>query len=108
MSFPVFPLLASTVQRIGLPYKKWPEWNTASTKSANFHEVRISQVQYPKWHFSLNYALATGRVDDVSSAISATIGFYFAMHGSAGTFLWSDLLDNTVTNATFGTGDGSS
>ena len=108
MSFPVFPLLASTVQRIGLPYKKSSEWNTVITKSANFHETRIPNVQYPKWHFSLNYALATGRVDDVTSAISTTIGFYFAMQGSAGTFLWNDLQDNTVTNATFGTGDGSS
>jgi uncharacterized protein (TIGR02217 family) len=108
MSIPVFPLLASGIQRIGLPYKKWPEWNTAINKAVNFREVRIPQVAFPKWHFSLNYAWATGRIDDITSSISNLIGFYTAMQGSAGVFAWNDLLDNTVTAFQFGTGDGTS
>jgi hypothetical protein len=105
MAFPVFPL-TSTNLIIGLPYKKWPEWNTVTNTAVNFREVRIPQVAYPKWHFSLDLAWATGRVDDPTSTIATVLGFHNAMQGSAGTFAWKDTLDNAVTAFTCAKGDG--
>jgi hypothetical protein len=107
MSFPIFPL-TSTNLIIGLPYKKWKQWNTVVNQAVNFREVRVPQVAYPKWHFSLNLAWATGRIDDPTSTISTLLGFQAAMQGSAGTFAFKDTLDNSVTNFTTALGDGTS
>jgi hypothetical protein len=70
--------------------------------------VYIPTMVYPVWDFSFDIPLLTGRMDDPSSGIAQLNGLAFSCKGRAGTFLFTDPTDNTVTNFQFGTGDGSS
>jgi hypothetical protein len=63
---------------------------------------------YPVWDFSFDIPYLSGRMDDPASGIAQLMGLAFSCKGRAGTFLFQDPKDNTVTAFQFGTGDGSS
>jgi hypothetical protein len=94
---------------IGWGRTKIPRSNTAAQVTAAFQgSFYESLTQYPVWDFTMTVPYLSGRMDDPTSGISQLMGLYFSCNGRAGTFLFNDPFDNTVTAANFGTGDGSS
>ncbi len=89
--------------------KKTPRFNTIEQlTSAEQGSVYIPTMVYPVWDFSFDIPYLSGRMDDPTSGIAQLIGLMFSCKGRAGTFLFTDPEDNSVTNFKFGTGDGSS
>lgn len=93
----------------GWRHKKTPRFNTTAQETAALQgSVYIPNAVYPVWDFTFDIPLATGRLDDPTSDIANLMGLFIAAKGRAGTFEFTDPFDNSVTAATFGTGDGSS
>lgn len=94
---------------VGWGRKKTPRWNTIAQVTAAIQgSVYIPTMVYPVWDFSLDIPYLSGRMDDPTSGIAQLIGLMFSCKGRAGTFLFADPTDNSVTTFQFGTGDGSS
>lgn len=70
--------------------------------------VYVSLMETPVWDFKLSIPYLNGRIDDPNSGVSALLGLYINARGGAGNFTYFDADDHQVTNAQFGTGDGSS
>jgi len=88
---------------------KTPRWNTIAQLTAAIQgSVYIPAMVYPVWDFSFDIPYLSGRMDDPASGIAQLMGLAFSCKGRAGTFLFQDPSDNTVTTFQFGTGDGSS
>lgn len=111
MSNLVFPNLTSPQGGVtkGFPFKKWPEFNTLlDTPGSNRGEFTTSLTPYPIWNFELDVPYLSGNLNDPNSALAQAVGFWTAMRGKYDTFLFNDLSDNIITQATqFGVGDGS-
>ncbi len=89
--------------------KKTPRFNTLLQETAALQgSVAVSLANYPVWDFKCDLPYISGRIDDPTSPIAALLGFIFKTKGKAGTFLFRDPRDNTVTSFQFATGDGSS
>ena len=89
------------------PFIWYPNYNTIIQGSINFvGENRISTTQYPIWTAEID--LAYVRDDVVNSALEAFLGLFMQMRGQADSFLFShpDPKFNTVTQNSFGIGDG--
>lgn len=95
--FPNFPGLAWSVL-------KTPEWNTAVQGAVSGKEVRMANRQRPVWLFTLTFEILRGA--SAFKEYQQLLGFYNARQGAFDSFLFNDTSDNTVTQQTIGTGDG--
>lgn len=89
------------------PVKKTPEYSTLTfTPTSLRGEVTVSNAVYPRWNFVYDISYIHGDAQTANSAYQALLGLYGAMQGGAGSFLFLDPTDNTVTNQVIATGDG--
>ena len=89
--------------------KKTPRFNTTVQESTALQgSVYVANAVYPVWDFEFTIPYVSGRMDDPTSDIANLMGLFIAAKGRAGTFLFTDPYDNSVTNFQFGTGDGTS
>jgi uncharacterized protein (TIGR02217 family) len=90
-------------------YTREISFNTVAQETASHQaDVFVPLAASPVWRYQWELPILTGRIDDPASGIASIVGLFCALRGRAGTFLFNDPRDNTVTNARFGTGDGSS
>ncbi len=97
LSFPVLP---------GLTYgnKCTLVWSSLRQTATSGRETRIGLWSYPQRRWELTYEFL--RNSPATPEWQTLMGFYNRVGGSAGTFLYSDPNDNTVSGQVFGTGDG--
>jgi hypothetical protein len=110
---PVFPSLPG----LGWSVKKSPRFQTRTQQAISGRQLRIVDQQYPIWSFTLDFPLL--RDDNDSRAGSGVgpgigynelrtlAGFFLALQGAYGNFLFSDPTDNTVAGQYLMTGNGS-
>jgi len=81
-----------------------PTWTTNVQRTVAGVEIRGSYQLYPIYEFQLGYEVL--KDGNLGTDLAALTGFYLARQGSYDNWLYSDPQDNSVTAATFGTGDG--
>jgi uncharacterized protein (TIGR02217 family) len=100
MSNAVLPALVG----LNYPVIKTPQWSTKVQTTVSGKETRLNLWSYPIWKYTLGYDVL--RSDSVNLELQQLIAFYNARSGSYDDWLFNDPDDNTVTNQSFGTGDG--
>ena len=100
MSSAVFPTLAGLTWDI----IKKPEFSTITQRAVSGRELRIANMPYPLWTFTLKYELL--RADTTNLELQKLLGFFLARYGSWDSFLFNDVSDNSITDQLFATGDG--
>lgn len=96
----VFPTLAG----LAWGQMKTPMWKTDVKESVSGMEYRASLMTYPRYRVTMSYEVL--RADLVNAELQTLMGFFNQRRGSFDSFLWTDPDDNSVVNASFGTGDG--
>jgi uncharacterized protein (TIGR02217 family) len=92
----------------GWKMKKHPSWSTQVQETQTKRgSVYVPQMVYPVWTFEIEYPLIQGSINDSSTTLGQLHALAFGAYGRAVPFLYRDALDHSVTNAQFGTGDGS-
>lgn len=87
---------------------KTPTFNTLIQMPVSRRgEIRASLQPYPLWEFEYSLEFARGNEQLQNSVYQQIVGFFIQMGGQFSDFLYLDPGDNTVTNALFGFGDGS-
>src|ERR1017187_6177659 len=91
-TFPTLPGITFTVV-------KTPEFSTEDQSAPNFYDVRIAQSFNPFWHWTFIFDVLrnypTMDFNNVTE-IRMLMGFFNAMRGKQGDFLYSDPTDNSV------------
>ena len=105
MSLPIMPPMPLSMAA-GL--KKSPRFNTLRQKGTAGVNAAVALMPYPCWDFEWSLDNIVGRELLPTSVVAQFFGTYMATAGGAGLFLFSDPVDNAVTGAQFGTGDGTS
>lgn len=82
---------------------KTPQWKTITHVATSGKETRTAMMSYPRWVFSLSFEFLK---DDLTAQFATFAGFFNNLKGSFDSFLYLDPYDNTVTNQTIGTGNG--
>lgn len=112
MSYPTFQLpTPSAGGSWQWPIKKTPRFATITQTPASLRgQLRLSLAPYPVWSFDYDVSYLFGHEGDyangTTSGIGQLVGFFAAVQGAGGSFLFTDPFDSTVTAANFGTGDG--
>jgi hypothetical protein len=103
---PSFPTLAG----LGWSVHKKPAFSTLVASHVSGREVRDALYRNPIWQFELTFdALSSSPVSYPgagANSLQTLMGFFLQMQGQFGTFLYADPTDNTATNVSFATGDG--
>jgi len=103
---PSFPTLAG----LGWSVHKKPVFSTLVASHVSGREVRDTLYRNPIWQFELTFdALSSSSVSYPgagANSLQTLMGFFLQMQGQFGTFLYADPTDNTATNVSFVTGDG--
>jgi uncharacterized protein (TIGR02217 family) len=100
MSNAVLPALVG----LNYPVIKTPRWSTKVQTTVSGKETRLNLWSYPIWEYTLGYDVL--RSDAVNLELQQLVAFYNARSGSYDDWLFNDPDDNTATNQSFGTGDG--
>jgi uncharacterized protein (TIGR02217 family) len=110
---PIFP----TLPGLGWPVAKSPRFATRTQKAVSGRQLRIVDQQYPIWTFTLGFPLLRDGNDLRAGAgiglgigyneLRNLAGFFVALQGAYGDFLFSDPTDNQVTGGLIGVGNGS-
>jgi uncharacterized protein (TIGR02217 family) len=78
-------------------------WKTLVQEATSGKEARAALMSYPGWGWSLSYSkLDAGTLAELQTLV----GFFNARQGRFDTFLYTDPDDNSVTDQSFGTGNG--
>src|SRR5690242_8141148 len=86
---------------------KYPVFNTVAQETAKYQgSVYVSLTPYCKWEFDMTMPYVPGSLNDPTSDLALLVGLMISCRGRAGTFTYTDPLDNHVSKAQFGTGDG--
>lgn len=99
MSNAIFP----TLPGLQLSVTKTPEWSTEIQRAVSGKELRAPLFSYPIWHFSLSYEFLRA---GAQAELQTLLGFFNARQGAFDTFLFTDPSDCSVTDQSFGTGNG--
>ncbi|MDP3124609.1 MAG: DUF2460 domain-containing protein [Thiobacillus sp.] len=99
MSDAVFPTLPGIKWNV----KRTPMWNTLSEESVSGKEASVALMTYPLRKITLAYELLRA---GALAELEQLEGFFNARRGKHDTFLYNDPDDNTVTDQSFGTGNG--
>ncbi len=86
--------------------KKSPNFNTLRQKGPAGVNAAVSLKPYPTWDFEFSLDHITGHEQDATSVVAQMLGTFMLTAGGANLFLFTDVQDNTVTGAQFGTGTG--
>jgi uncharacterized protein (TIGR02217 family) len=100
MSNQVFP----TLPGLSWSIVKAPEWSTRIQKSVSGKELRAALMAYPIYKITLPYEFL--RASTAYAELQTLMGFFNARQGSFDSFLFTDTTDSSVTNESFGTGNG--
>lgn len=108
MTTPVFPALAGQSWSV---HKK-PMMSTIVASHVSGREVRHQNYQNPVWEFELTFdgldSTASGAWGSLGAAsLQNLMGFFLSLGGQAGTFIYYDPTDYSVSSQSFGAGDGS-
>lgn len=101
MSTAVFPTLAG----IKWNNKKTPLFKTGIQTSLSGRELRTQYYSYPRWNFALSYEFLRDGVGQ--NELKDLVSFFLLRGGSYDSFYYNEPSDNSATNQTIGTGDGS-
>jgi uncharacterized protein (TIGR02217 family) len=101
MSNAVFPSLPG----LTFPIVRTPIWKTLIQTTQSGRELRAAQMSYPLYKWSLAFDVL--RTASAFNELQQLIAFYNARSGSYDSFLYTDQDDNSVTDQSFGFGDGS-
>lgn len=107
MSNAIFPTLPGLTWNV----TKQPSFATNIQKSVSGKENRISLQNSPMYTFKMTYEFLrdlpnVGVPSAPYNELQQLMGFFVRMKGSYDSFLFSDPVDNLVTEQTFGLGDG--
>jgi uncharacterized protein (TIGR02217 family) len=97
-TFPVLPGLSWSVS-------KDPQFKTIVQKAVSGRELRIAQMPYPTYLFTLKYDFLRDNLAALAD-LRTLMGFYIQQQGSLTPFLYSDPTDFSVNGQNIGTGDG--
>ena len=100
MSDSVFPVLPGLKWGI----KRANQWKTLLQESVSGKELSVSLMTYPNRRYSLSYEFLRAGAEAELQQLEA---FFNARQGRHDTFLYSDPDDSSVTDQSFGTGNGS-
>jgi uncharacterized protein (TIGR02217 family) len=105
MSNAIFP----TFRGLTWDVKKTPNFSTFIQQGASGREVRVTKRVNPVWEFEFNYSILDDTFIDGSgySELRDLMGFFLQRQGAYDSFLYTDPTDNSITNQSLGTGDGS-
>jgi uncharacterized protein (TIGR02217 family) len=104
MSYYIMPSLPLSMSA-GL--KKSPVFNTVRQKTAAGITSAFALMPFPCWSFEFSLDHIQGNEAVASSVVAQFLGTFMATCGGATQFLFSDPQSNSVVNAQFGIGDGS-
>jgi hypothetical protein len=95
----------------GWSVHKKPRFDVRVAPHATGREARASKYSRPMWDFELTFdgldMTTTGGYGALGAQSMQTLaGFFLQCQGKANPFVYVDPTDNTVVNATAGTGDG--
>jgi hypothetical protein len=103
-----------SVPGLGWSRHKKPGFSTRVAQHASGREVRVALYEYPLYEFEAvyngltSYLSPTGGAAGLgASSLQTLMGFFLALQGQFGTFLYTDPDDNSVAGQVFATGDGS-
>lgn len=100
------PPATLNTQRLGWSVLKTPTFKTRKQESISGRTLRLVDQPFAKYQWELTWEiLADGRGG--LNELRYLMNFFNVMQGSAGTFLYSDPTDNSVTGQGIGTGNGS-
>jgi uncharacterized protein (TIGR02217 family) len=88
--------------------RKTPNFNTVKQVTGVGITAAIARQPFPTWQFEFSMDSIVGRELLPTSPVAMFVGTYMATAGGAGLFLFADPVDNAVTGAQFGIGDGTS
>jgi uncharacterized protein (TIGR02217 family) len=100
MSNAVFPTMAGLAWGV----KKQPEFSTQIQRSINGKELRAAFFSYPLYNFSLSYEVL--REAGATNELQQLMGFFLQRQGMFDSFLYTDISDCSVTDQSFGSGNG--
>jgi hypothetical protein len=109
---PVFPSLPG----LGWSVKKSPRFQTRTQQAISGRQLRLVDQQYPIWTFTLTFPLLRDDNDTRAGSgvgpgigyneLRTLAGFFLALQGAYGNFLFWDPSDNTVAGQYLMTGNG--
>jgi uncharacterized protein (TIGR02217 family) len=94
--FPTLPGLTYDIQRV-------PTWKTKVQQSVSGREVRGAFMSAPLYSFTLTFEFLRS---NALAELQTLVAFFNARQGSYDSFLYSDPVDNNVTQQSLGTGTG--
>lgn len=94
--FPPLPGLKWNVKRTSI-------WKSLSEEAVSGKEASVALMTYPLRRYTLSYELLRA---GALAELEQLEGFFNARRGKHDTFLYNDPDDNTVTDQSFGTGNG--
>lgn len=100
MAPPIFP----TLKGIAFPVRRSPILRTLHQEATSGQDNPIELWTYPRWQYELTYDFL--RADSVNLEFQTLAAFYLGQRASSRVFQFTDPDDGTVTNQSFGTGDG--
>lgn len=95
--YPTLPGITASVMRS-------PEWQTLARQTASGREFRVGLRTSPRYVFTVNYDFL--RQQGSYTELATLVGFFNGQGGSQTAFLYTDPIDNAVTDQLFATGDG--
>lgn len=111
-TLPLFPSLPGQ----GWPVTKSPRFATRTQKAVSGRQLRIADQTLPIWSFTLTLPILRDANDSRAGAgiglgvgyteLRQLAGFFLALQGGFGQFLFSDPTDNSVTGQGLAFGDG--
>jgi hypothetical protein len=107
VSYPVFTLPSPPDGSWTWPIKRTPKYAAITQTPVSLRgQLNLSLTPYPVWEYEMSFGYLKGNLTAANSAINQVAGFFAAVGGSAGLWLFQDVFDYEVVGATFGTGDG--
>lgn len=101
MSSSVFPTLAG----LSMEASKVPLWKTQRAETASGREFTASFMLYPRYRYTLRFDVLRQN-GGTRVELASLLGFFNSMKGGYDSFLFTDPDDYSVTDMSFGTGDG--
>ena len=99
MSNNVFPTLAG----VEWPIQRKPTFNTSTKQAVSGRELRLTQQIYPLTEYQLSFEFLRS---DSNVEYETLAGFFLSVRGASESWLFTDPADYSVTDMSFGTGDG--
>ena len=96
--------ISPTLPGLAWNYQISPTFSTAIKRAVSGRELRVAYAAYPLWKISMSFEFL--RDGNRGADLDTLVGMFLQMKGQFDSFLLSVPMDNTVTLANFGTGDG--